>query len=72
MNLPWMLSQNPFTSRRKVAPPDGQHYRELASKLIELAALCRFVGARRELSKLAASLRGGLISSTAVAARESS
>jgi hypothetical protein len=50
-----MLSQNPFTSRRKVAPPDGQHYRELASKLIELAALCRFVGARSELSKLAAS-----------------
>jgi hypothetical protein len=49
-----MLGENPFTSRRKAAPPDGQHYRELAAKVIEPAG-CRFVSARRELTKRAAS-----------------
>lgn len=50
-----MSGDNPFTSRRKVAPRDGKHYRELASKLQKLADRCRFIGARRELSKLAVS-----------------
>jgi hypothetical protein len=46
---------NPLPARRKAVPADGEHYRELAGRLVELAAVCRFVGARRELTKLAAS-----------------
>lgn len=38
-----------------VAPPDGEHYREMARGLRELARHCRFAGARRELLDLAAS-----------------
>jgi hypothetical protein len=38
-----------------VPPPDGEHYREMARGLRELARQCRFAGARRELLHLAAS-----------------
>jgi hypothetical protein len=33
--------------------PDGEHYREIAGKLREVARQCRFPGARRELLDLA-------------------
>jgi hypothetical protein len=33
--------------------PDGEHYREIAGKLREVARQCRFPGARRELLHLA-------------------
>jgi len=36
-----------------MAPADSQHYRELASKLREIARHCRFPGARREILDLA-------------------
>ena len=34
----------------------GQHYREIASKLREIARECRFPGARREILDLASRL----------------
>ena len=37
-------------------PSDGQHYREIASKLREIARECRFPGARREILDLASRL----------------
>jgi hypothetical protein len=50
------LNTNPrhrkHLQRRRV---DGEHYREIAGKLREAARQCRFVVARRELLKLAAS-----------------
>ncbi len=33
--------------------PGGDHYREIAGRLRELAGFCRFPGARRELLHLA-------------------
>jgi hypothetical protein len=33
--------------------PDGEHYREIAGKLREVARQCRFPGVRRELLHLA-------------------
>jgi hypothetical protein len=41
-------------SSRGGPPLDGEHYRELAQRLRELARQCRFPGARRELLDLAA------------------
>ena len=41
-----------FTLCRKLAPPEGGHYQELAGTLVQLARQCRFVCARRELYKL--------------------
>jgi hypothetical protein len=35
-------------------PLDGEHYREMATGLRELARQCRFPGARKELLQLAA------------------
>jgi len=35
------------------APLDSEHYREVASKLREIARLCRFPGARQEILNLA-------------------
>jgi hypothetical protein len=45
--------------------PDGEHYREIAGKLREIARQCRFPGARRELLHLAANYerRGNYIDS---------
>jgi len=40
-------------TQQNAAPPDSGHYREMASKLRELARECRFPGARRELLDLA-------------------
>ena len=37
-------------------PSGGQHYREIASKLREIARECRFPGARREILDLASRL----------------
>ena len=37
-------------------PSAGQHYREIASKLREIASECRFPGARREILDLASRL----------------
>jgi hypothetical protein len=37
----------------KAAPSDGEHYREMARKLRELAREFRFPGARKELLGLA-------------------
>jgi hypothetical protein len=39
-------------------PPDGDHYREIASKVWELARRCRFPGATKELLQLAANFEG--------------
>ncbi len=39
--------------KRVVAPVDNQHYRELASKLRDIARQCRFPGARQEILYLA-------------------
>jgi hypothetical protein len=39
--------------KRQVWPVDSQHYRELASKLRDLARQCRFPGARQEILNLA-------------------
>jgi hypothetical protein len=36
-----------------VVPADGDHYREMARGLRDLARQCRFAGARRELLHLA-------------------
>jgi hypothetical protein len=38
-----------------VPPSDGEHYREMARGLRDLARQCRLAGARRELLHLAAS-----------------
>jgi hypothetical protein len=38
--------------------PDGNHYRDVAGKLRELARYCRFAGARRELLQLATNYDG--------------
>jgi len=40
-------------SLNSVLAPDGEHYREMARALRELARQCRFPGARRELLHLA-------------------
>jgi hypothetical protein len=40
-------------TQENAAPPDSEHYREMARKLRELARECRFPGARRELLDLA-------------------
>jgi hypothetical protein len=37
-------------------PSGGQHYREIASKLREIARECRFPGARREILDFASRL----------------
>jgi hypothetical protein len=37
----------------RAAPLDGEHYREIARKLREIARECRFPGARREILDLA-------------------
>jgi hypothetical protein len=42
-------------TRNIVSPPDGEHYREMARGLRQLAHKCRLPGARRELLQLAAS-----------------
>jgi hypothetical protein len=39
--------------KRVAASTDGQHYREMATKLRELARQCRFPGARQEILDLA-------------------
>jgi hypothetical protein len=44
--------------KRAVAPVDSQHYRELASKLREIAHQCRFPGARQEILDLASRYEG--------------
>ena len=41
-------------SRNSGPPLDGEHYREMANGLRELARQCRFPGARKELLQLAA------------------
>jgi hypothetical protein len=38
---------------RTAAPIDSQHYREIASKLRDIARQCRFPGARQEILDLA-------------------
>jgi hypothetical protein len=38
--------------------PDGNHYRDMAGKLRELARHCRFAGARRELLQVATNYDG--------------
>ena len=38
---------------RTAAPIDRQHYREIASKLRDIARQCRFPGARQEILDLA-------------------
>jgi len=38
------------------APSHSEHYREVASKLREIARQCRFPGARREILDLASRL----------------
>jgi hypothetical protein len=43
-------------SQGPVAPSDSEHYREMASKLREIARQCRFPGARREILDLASRL----------------
>jgi hypothetical protein len=44
---------------KSVVPPlDSQHYRELASKLREIAHQCRSPGARREILDLALRYEG--------------
>jgi len=44
--------------QRAVAPADSQHYRELASKLRDVARQCRFPGARQEILDLALRYEG--------------
>jgi hypothetical protein len=45
----------PIHRPRNSGPPlDGEHYREMANGLRELARQCRFPGARKELLQLAA------------------
>jgi hypothetical protein len=39
--------------KRVVASADGQHYREVATKLRDLARQCRFPGTRQEILELA-------------------
>jgi hypothetical protein len=39
--------------QRAVGPIDSQHYREIASKLRDIARQCRFPGARQEILDLA-------------------
>jgi hypothetical protein len=43
---------------RKVEPVDSQHYRELASKLRDIARHCRFPGARQEILALSSRYEG--------------
>jgi hypothetical protein len=38
------------------APSDGEHYREIAGKLREIARHCRYPGARQEILDLASRL----------------
>jgi hypothetical protein len=40
------------------APLDSEHYREIASKLREIARQCRFPGARQEILDLALRYEG--------------
>ena len=44
--------------KRVAAPIGNQHYRELATKLRELARQCRFPGARQEILELASRYEG--------------
>jgi hypothetical protein len=54
--LEWVLAaeeDNMEAPQGAMAPANSQHYRELASKLREIARHCRFPGARREILDLA-------------------
>jgi hypothetical protein len=44
--------------KRKVEPVESQHYRELASKLQDIARHCRFPGARQEILALVSRYEG--------------